>query len=139
MADIAFQEGQQSRGNILKVGAGQILIGIWLVAAPFVLGYYSQPRATLNSVLVGFLALALGIASSVDLSRFRILTWLESYVGFWLFAAPFVLGYLSPAFPYDGAVPLWNDLICGGLLWFLSYIKGIAEPWRTRSRAAAIK
>ncbi|MDB6032359.1 MAG: hypothetical protein JWM16_2697 [Verrucomicrobiales bacterium] len=109
----------------LQTGLALAGAGIWLMAAPFLLGYYRHGSATANDILVGILIAGIALATTIAPDRFRALRWLNSYLGFWLMAAPFVLGYLSYDFPKSGAVPTSNDLIVGGVVWFLSFIKAI--------------
>jgi hypothetical protein len=118
--------GLADDGNV-KFSMGLALMGLWLMAAPFLLRYSSHTTATINDILVGFLTVFLSIATTVTPVRLRSLVWVNSYLGLWLCAAPFVLGYLSDRFPDSGAVPMWNDLVCGFVVWFLSYMKALSR------------
>jgi hypothetical protein len=105
------------------------VMGIWLIAAPFILGFYAHGVATANDILIGLVTIFLALATTLAPGSFRSLVWWNSYVGFWLIVAPFILGYLSYQFPKSGAVPMWNDMISGTLIWFFSFVKAMsAEP-----------
>jgi hypothetical protein len=46
--------------DTIEVGWFQILCGIWLIIAPFVLGYHALTSAMANDVIVGIIALIVG-------------------------------------------------------------------------------
>jgi hypothetical protein len=96
--------------------------GVWLIIAPFILGYGSNTTAMLNDIIMGvltllFTAYVLVKASSdpkgAELSSFLYGPYI--LIGFWLLAASHLLGYsdLNSAF--------WNDVI-SGVLYFISTI-----------------
>jgi hypothetical protein len=66
------------------------LVGVWLVIAPFVLGYDTN-EATVNSIVVGVVAIAVSAWSAMTYST--IPNWLHAVAGVWLMIAPFVLDY----------------------------------------------
>jgi hypothetical protein len=86
-----------------------LLIGIWLIIAAFVLVPLTTARAW-NDVFFG---VVLVVSSWVILSALRPVgtVWFEALVGIWLILAPFVLDYgAAAARPVAGQ---WNDIICG--------------------------
>jgi hypothetical protein len=127
MAGFQIQDFYTVRRGGLSTGLALILTGIWLMASPFLLGYYHHGTAMLNDIIVGLITIIIAVATTMAPYSYRALEWLNSYIGFWLMAAPFVLGYLSYQYPKSGAVPMWNDLICGGIIWFLSYVKAMRD------------
>ena len=67
-----------------------ILAGIWLVAAPFVL-CPAQPVIRWNDTIAGMFLIVLGSLRYVHpLHRFW-MSWLNAFVGLWLTASPFLL------------------------------------------------
>lgn len=66
------------------------IAGVWLIIAPFVLDY-DTTRATVNSIIVGVLALIVSSLSALTYSPAP--NWLHVVVGIWLVVAPFALSY----------------------------------------------
>lgn len=81
------------------------LAGVWVLIAPFVLGYSGTQQAMLNDVIVGLAVLVLaGIRLFGALSQ-TWLSWLAALLGLWLLVSPFVLG--------NSGTPMTNDIIFG--------------------------
>ncbi|MCP3137213.1 SPW repeat domain-containing protein [Pyxidicoccus xibeiensis] len=99
-----------------------IFLGIWLVAAPIVLGY-PERVARLNDAAVGLLVACLTLASSlVPVLRFA-----GTALGAWLIVAPVVLAY------GDSVTPTANDIVVGALVLCFSLVSAEREtsPRRT--------
>ncbi len=101
----------------LRVLAGiSLLTSLWLLAAPFVLGYpavYPGVRSWLVDLGAGFLALCLAAFHALNWRTGRWGSKGVLYLGMFLFAAPTILGYFHRAVLHPAAV---NDMICGALL-----------------------
>lgn len=93
-----------------------LVISLWLLVAPFVLGY---PRA-----FPGVRAIAVDVAVAVlafCLAGYHALNWRTGragsrgvlYLGLFLIVGPTILGYFHTS-PLHAAA--WNDMICGVLL-----------------------
>jgi hypothetical protein len=82
-----------------------VVLGIWLIVAPFVLAAGGGVW-TANDMVVGILLIAFAgwALSGRPLSSAQ---WLQVLCGAWLIAAPFVLAYGA------ARVAVWNDVICG--------------------------
>src|SRR5690606_22839516 len=89
------------------------LLGVWLMAAPAVLGY-SAPAAV-NDRIVGPIAASFAVIAWWQATRPT--RWVNLPLGLWLLAAPFVLGY-------DATTPLVNSLAVGAALAALSLVRG---------------
>jgi hypothetical protein len=91
-----------------------IVAGVWLIVAPWVLGYGVLNNATWNDVICGILAICFAgfsvYAANVTGS------WLNELLGVWLFIAPFVLGY--PGGAHLAATT--NDIILGLLVFMMA-------------------
>ncbi len=85
-------------------------LGLWLMAAPAVLGYGDPART--NDHIVG--PIAAGFAFIAIWQLMRPLRWIGLVVGAWLLAAPWILGY--------GTVPTVNSLVVGLLLAVLTLL-----------------
>lgn len=98
-------EMQQSRIATILVA----LAGLWLMAAPFVLGYANADgmRARSDDLLFGAGIL---IVSGYRFFRAPHATWMSvvtAIMGFWVFLSPFYIGYHSVA------IAALNDNIVG--------------------------
>ncbi len=95
-----------------------IIAGIWLIIAPWVLRY-GFVRPTWNDVILG---IAIALVAAVRVSgtyRYPQLSWANVLLGIWLIVAPFVLGYgPNPA--------VWNDIILGIIVIVLGAWSAIA-------------
>lgn len=81
-----------------------LMIGVWLVVAAFVLAPVTAVRSW-NDVIFG-IVLIISSWSVLSAVRPTATVWFEALVGIWLIVAPFVLGYTF-------AAGIWNDVICG--------------------------
>ncbi len=83
-----------------------IVMGIWVIISPFVLGFSPNPEAMWNNITVGVACLAVAFASE---------WWDEGLqalvvpLGTWLFMSPFVLGFSRAAF-------VWNNVMMAFLV-----------------------
>ncbi len=95
-----------------NVGASglNILLGIWLIIAPFVLGYARLEAAQTNDIIVGILVAIIATIRSFGAFTQPGWSWMNVFLGIWLIIAPFVLGYSNVS------TPLWNDIILGILI-----------------------
>ena len=91
------------------------VVALWLFAAHWVLGY-TDPRAKLNEIIVGFVVLVTALLSGCV----RPFHYLILLAGAWLAFSPLLLGYA-------GAAPTANSVICGLLLVALSLLP---RHWR---------
>jgi hypothetical protein len=88
-------------------------IGIYLMAAPALLGYAGF--AEQNDHIAGPLAATVAITALWQCTRG--IRWINVFIGLWLFAAPWLLGY-------DSLVSTLNSTISGVLLSSCSLVKG---------------
>lgn len=87
-------------------------LGIWLMAAPAVLGYGGN--AAIVDRIVGPLAASAAIIAIAEVTR--PVRWANTVLGAWLVAAPWVLGY--------SGVATSNSAIVGSLLVACSLVRG---------------
>ena len=90
-----------------------IIIGLWLMAAPYALSY--DDKGSDNCHIFGPLVITFATVACWEATRgirkFNI------PLGLWLIAAPWVLGY-------NETLPILNDMVCGALVIVLSLFKG---------------
>lgn len=89
------------------------LLGVWLMAAPTVLGYGPPTRA--NDHIVGPMATSLAIIAIWETTR--PLRWVNVGLGLWLLSAPWVLAY-------GEWIPTGNSLLAGLLLVTFGLVRG---------------
>jgi hypothetical protein len=89
------------------------MLGVWLMAAPQVLGY-SGPAAD-NDHIVGPLVVSSAVIAMWEVTR--PLRRVNTALGAWLLLAPWLLGY-------ESAAALVNSLVAGGLLMAFSLVRG---------------
>jgi hypothetical protein len=100
------------RKGIAQLFSGiNVLAGLWLVLAPWFLGYSRVDAALWNDVLVGAAVLILAIIRVVAPGRLVGVSRANVVLGVWLLLAPFVLRY-GRGFVLEN-VAAWNDIVLG--------------------------
>jgi hypothetical protein len=107
MANNTNNEGNESE-NSRAGSALNLIAGVWLIIAPFIL-HYSTPGVMWNSVILGIIVGVLEIvglaAPSESWSR-----WLNIVAGLWLIVS-------AAIYSYSGSVALlWDNVIVGVLV-----------------------
>ncbi|MBV8177533.1 MAG: SPW repeat protein [Mycobacterium sp.] len=82
-------------------------LGIWLLIAPFALGYSDSASARWNDIVAGAALLLLAGRSAFAPAKEAGLGWACAALGAWLVIAPFALGNS------DITANVWNDLVVG--------------------------
>lgn len=87
------------------IGAGvvNLVMGMWLMAAPWVFGY-ARTAAGWNATIVGLLVMTIAVVRIVRPARRVWLSTVTLALGIWLVLAPFVLGEVSTARVVDNLV-----------------------------------
>lgn len=67
-----------------------ILIGLWVMASPDVMGYNSGPER-MNNQIVGPLVISFAMIATSETTR--AVRWMNVTLGLWLVVAPYVLSY----------------------------------------------
>ncbi len=98
-----------------------ILLGAWLVVAPFVMGYSGTTVEMVNDVALGVWLIGCSWWILAAASR-RVAGTLELLGGMWLVAAPFVLHYRRMSWPFDNdiAVGILAMIVSATAMWMLS-------------------
>ena len=97
----------------------ELVIGLWLLLAPLVLGFFNNPSAALVTILVAtvvFFVSQLGIANQQPWEE-----WVNLIAAVVLIVSPWVFGYSSVA------AATWNSVVCGGLLVLLTVLQMVEE------------
>ncbi|MDJ0388424.1 SPW repeat protein [Roseomonas sp. E05] len=118
-----------STGALRWASGINVVAGLWLIAAPFLLGYSAIPAALWNDIVCGVLIAALAALHLRSPTRGQGLSWTVAGIGAWLVLAPFILPY-DTLMEQVGAAPnvaapepmgpgqadnaaFWNDIIVG--------------------------
>lgn len=128
MATYVEATSPQIRGRIKGASSVNLVLGLWLIVAPFVLAFTGA--AFINDMLCGIaIAILAGMRVRHPTLATKPASWVNLAIGAWLIVAPFVLNYLSgPA--------AWNDIIVGILVLMFAGWSG-AEPRASADRIAA--
>lgn len=121
-----------------KIASGlNILLGVWLILAPFVVGFSHITSPTATSILFGVM-----IAVVAALRVFRMpdaswLGWANVLLGLALLFAPFYVSYGYAGNPFQSyvqlpvfdfsSIPLWNSLIVGAIVAVLGAFSALYE------------
>lgn len=97
-----------------------IAAGLWLLAAPFLLGYGAVTAAVTNAIVVGLAVLGLAWYRTANPAKGTGASWTNATLGGWLILAPFVLGYSA-----TGAA-VANDIIVGLIVLTLGAVSAVA-------------
>jgi hypothetical protein len=88
-----------------------VLAGIWLIIAPWVLGYSAEdPRW--NDVVFGIIVGVFALTRAFGAYREDWLSWVNALIGVWLFVAAFTIDQTS--------VARWNDIVLGIIVFGLA-------------------
>ncbi len=91
------------RHNNVGASIGNVILGIWVIISPFVLGFTHLRAAEWNNLIVGLLVMVL---ASTKGPGHRAASIVNIILGAWLIASPFALGFTN-------SVPFWNNIILG--------------------------
>ena len=111
-----------AREQVSTAAGLNVLAGIWLIIAPFVLGY-GNGDPYWNDIVFGAIVALIGASRMVLSVRHAWMSWLNMIIGAWIFASAFWLDSTSTA--------TWNDVILGIIVFCL----GVAASIRRRVNA----
>lgn len=89
---------------------GNVVAGLWLVIAPFVLGY-ADPAARTSDFWSGLAVIAIALIST----RISGIRWINAGLGAWVVAAPWILSY-------ETTRAVVNDVVVGLLIIALAVV-----------------
>lgn len=81
------------------------IVGLWLMASPWVLAFDSEAKPTANAVILGFF-----IAAMALLAVLKLMAWEEMVsvaLGVWLAVSPWVVGFTGLT------AAMWNAVLAG--------------------------
>lgn len=94
-----------------------VIVGIWLILAPWWLGYSTIERAVVNDMVIGAAVFILALARVGAPLRYESLSWVNVVFGLWLIVAPWVLAYgEADVLSFNESWANWNDVVCGVII-----------------------
>jgi hypothetical protein len=98
-----------------------ILLGIWVIISPFVLGFSQLPRVMWNNIATG---IAVGILAIIrtGMRRQSGWSWVNVILGIWLIISPLVVAFITT----DTA--LWNNVILGIIITIIAWSESVSAP-----------
>lgn len=108
-----------------KVLSGIIVVlGLWMIVAPWLLGYGYVTTAFWNSLIVGLVVVGVAVARVLLPNEFANLSWLNAALGLWLILAPFVFSYGSDRITEVGNInpAVGNHIVTGIFLTILAWL-----------------
>jgi hypothetical protein len=119
------------RDEVATASGLNVLAGIWLIIAPFVLNYRDDDPIW-NDVVFGAIVFVLALVRVSGAYREHWMSWINALIGVWLFISAFWLDSSNTAG--------WNDVILGIIVFVLgsasasagAYEAGAAPPERWR-------
>jgi hypothetical protein len=96
-----------------------LILGLWMIISPWVVGYAVNPTALWNGVVLGILIGIAGIVAAQAASAAA--SWWNVAFGVWLFFSPWILQFGT----MRNAVA--NNLIVGAVVVILALIAGLSR------------
>ncbi len=106
------------------------ILGLWLIVAPFALGYSHVAGAAPEDVILGILIAAFSLWMAATYEAPAGPSWLVVVFGIWVIIAPFVLGYS----PRLGSM-VANDVIVGIGVLVLALVRAVGVGRRLQRPA----
>lgn len=122
-------DGDMMNKNVKAASGVNIAAGVWLVAAPFVLGFADVTDGLWNHVIVGLAVLILAGIRVSNPGHNSWISWVNVVLGVWMVASPFVMGL-------TGTI-LWNSIIVGALVAVMGVWSASASQSTRRPHAHA--
>ncbi|HEY7075746.1 MAG TPA: SPW repeat protein [Solirubrobacteraceae bacterium] len=119
------------RATVATASGLNLLAGIWLIIAPFVLGY-GNGDPYWNDIVFGAIVALIALIRISGAYRAEWLSWINALIGVWIFVSAFWLDSTMTAG--------WNDIILGVIVFILALISAGAtsdaayaeRPWYRR-------
>lgn len=116
----------QDRNIMMTADGLNIIAGLWLIAAPYLLGF-SGTTLSANSIVIGIAVAAIALIRVVYPMTTSGLDWLNVVLGAWLLFSPFFMGAAS-------AGAQWNSIIIGIIVGGLALWSAITPTMRHGGR-----
>lgn len=94
-----------------------LILGLWVIASPWVLGFTDVQYAPANAVVIGIVIAVMAVWALVSFHEWE--EWVNVFLGLWLVATPWLFGFAamtSAATAGSAYVASWNFVISGLLV-----------------------
>lgn len=105
----------------------ELVIGLWLLISPLLLGFFSDPIASMTTIAVAtvvFFVSQLGLANQQPWEE-----WVNLTAAVVLIISPWLFGYASVL------AATWNAIVAGGLLVLLTVLQMLEEYTTLKHKA----
>lgn len=114
MVDGTYAAGHDELQRARWASAGNVLAGLWLIIAPFVLNFEGADNAQWNHIIVGLAVLVIAAIRAFDPDEREGMSWVNVILGLWMIVSPYLLGYA------DVNDAQTNSLITGAIILILA-------------------
>ena len=94
-----------------------MLVAVYAVASPWIVGFDAATRLTINDLIVGIAVAVLAVGFSSALDRAHGLTWTLPVLGVWQIISTWILTGASPS-----AGMVWSNVVSGAVITLLGLI-----------------
>jgi hypothetical protein len=99
--------------------SGSLVLGLWLLFSPWLLGYTAVPTVAWTAYIVGIIVAVIALTGLVAYQRWG--HWPNAVLGFWLIISPWIVSYA------DAPTAMWNHMVVGALLLILAIWSATTE------------
>lgn len=103
--------------------AVNIVLGLWLIASPWALGFVTDPAPTWNAWAVGVIIAVAAFAAMVAFNKWE--EWAEVALGAWLIVSPYLLGFEMAMTPTINQAAV-GVIVAGLAIWSVMATTGTA-------------
>ncbi|HZP98192.1 MAG TPA: SPW repeat protein [Reyranella sp.] len=114
MTDIAKKLNDQWQDT------ANLVLGIWLLISPWLLGYAAESKPAWNAHTVGVIVAVAAVAALIAFQKWE--EWVNVALAAWLIVSPYLLGFASLQ------VALWNQFVVGVLVGLLAIWAAVTLP-----------
>jgi hypothetical protein len=83
-----------------------VVLGLWLIVSPWILGFAPETTAMWNAVLMGAVIALVALGALVEFHKWE--EWADMAFGLWLVVSPWALGFAATL-----ATATWNFVVVG--------------------------
>ena len=113
-------------GQVVVASGINLILGLWLIIAPFVLGFTAHTHSEWNTIIVGILVATIAAIRIWGGRGASWLSWINAGLALWLIVSPWIYGNS------DVSAILWNDIIVGVVVLVLSAWSALAQETLAR-------
>jgi hypothetical protein len=103
--------------------AVNLVLGLWLIVSPGVLGFATEPTPIWNAWVVGVVIAVAALAALIAFNQWE--EWVEVALGAWLIISPYLLGFSAQT------NATWNQVIVGIIVGGLAVWSAMVAPETT--------